>query len=379
MILFEQAQVDTLRKKCDNAQKRIWIASPFIGGLKDIQKIIGGKWRRPSVDCRILTDIDAGFIRKDAFDEFVKCQVQVRSLLSLHAKIYIVDDWCLVTSANLTGTAFLCRYEMGITLDDVKDVEARFLKWWGQGNPVSQLPKKSNQALVDYQDGKQFSRKFKAPAYKTGEQDKYDAACEKYNDFAQLYKKLTNRNPKMVKDGFTLLQEVDYFFNYLYHDHPSTPSHGQKAPRPVSDARRDKDILRYFKDMCDWYDKDPQKWRLERTVTIQTALSPSHIDHLTRNDVKDVAMCLHCLYSYAINRTKFLNPANNDLKDIRDCWKELLHTGPITQQKIDNVTTTLRNFGPSSVRELIGWFFPNRYPLMNTNSDCGMRFFGYKI
>ena len=379
MVLFEQAQIDTLRNRCDNATKRIWIASPFIGSLKDIQKIIGGKWMRPSIDCRILTDVDAGFIRKDAFEEFSKYQVEIRTLLSLHAKIYIVDDWCLVTSANLTGTAFLCRYEMGVTLDSINDVESAFLNWWGQGTIVSSLPKKQNKALVEYQDGKQFKRKFKAPPYKTGVQDKYDAACEKYKDFALLYDRLTGRNPKMVKDGYTLLQEVDYLFNYLYHDHPNTPSHGQKTQRTITTAKRDKEILKYYQDMCDWYDEDPQVWRLDRTKTIQKLLAPGNIDHLTWADVKEVVKCLHCLASYPINRTKFLNPSNNSLKDIIACWKLLLHSGQITSQKIDKVTSTLNNFGISSVQELIGWYYPDKYPLMNKNSDCGMRFFGYKV
>ena len=379
MILFEQAQIDTLRDKCDHAVKRIWIASPFIGCLKDVQKIIGGKWRLPSVDCRVLTDVDAGFIRKDTFDEFQNNQVEVRSLLSLHSKIYIVDDWCLVTSANLTGTAFFCRYEMGISTDDFKDVEATFLKWWKLGQAITTLPKKQNTALVNYQDGKQFTRKFNAKAYKSGKQDKYDAACEKYKDFAQLYETITGRNPKMVKDGYTLLQEIDYFFNFLYHDHPNKPSNGQIKQRSISSAHRNKEILRYFKDMCAQYDNDPQKWRLERTATVQSLLASARIDQLSRNDVKEVAECLHCLYSYSINKTKFLNPANNNLHDIRSCWKTLLHTGPITQDKIDNVTETLKNFGPSSVRELIGWYYPDTYPLMNGNSDCGMRFFGYNI
>ena len=379
MVLYEQAQIDKLRDRCDNATKRIWIASPFIGSLKDIQKIIGGKWMRPSIDCRILTDIDAGFIRKDAFDEFSKYQVEIRTLLSLHAKIYIVDDWCLVTSANLTGTAFLCRYEMGITLDNITDVEATCKKWWGLGTPVTALPQKQNKALIDYQDGKQFKRKFKAPAYKTGIQDKYDAVCEKYKDFAKLYDKLTGRNPKMVKDGYTLLQEVDYLFNYLYHDHPNTPSYGQKSQRTITTAKRDQEIIKYYKDMCSWYDEEPQSWRLDRTKTVQTLLAPGRIDKLSWNDVKAVVMCLHCLASYPINRTKFLNSSNNSLKDIIACWKQLLHSGPITSQKINHVTSTLNNFGISSVQELIGWYYPDKYPLMNSNSDCGMRFFGYKV
>ena len=41
MVLSEQQLVDILRDKCDNAQKRIWIASPYIGTLKDIYTIIG--------------------------------------------------------------------------------------------------------------------------------------------------------------------------------------------------------------------------------------------------------------------------------------------------------------------------------------------------
>ncbi len=379
MVLFEQAQIDTLREKCDHAVKRIWVASPFIGGLKDIQKIIGGKWMLPSVDCKILTDIDAGFIRNDAFEEFKKYQAEIRTLFSLHSKIYIVDDWCLVTSANLTGTAFLCRYEMGVTLNEIKDVETTFLKWWDIAQPVYVLPKKKNKAMLDYQDGKQFPRKFKAPAYSSGQQDKYDAACEKYVDFANRYKSLTGRNPKMEKDGYTLLQEVDYLFNYLYRDHPNTPSRGINTPRALTSARMDKEILRYFHDMCSWYDEDPQEWRLERTKTIQTLLAPDKIDHLSWKDAESVVMCLHCLRSYPINQKKFLNPKNNSLKDIRECWKTLLHTGPINKDKIDKVTSTLHNLGISSVQELIGWYYPEKYPLINNTSNIGMCFFGYDV
>ena len=79
-ILTEQQQIDVLRNRCENAQTRIWIASPYIGSLKDVQKIIGGKWLLPSVDCKILTDIDFGFIRQDTFDEFISNQMEVRSL-----------------------------------------------------------------------------------------------------------------------------------------------------------------------------------------------------------------------------------------------------------------------------------------------------------
>ena len=97
------------------------------------------------------------------------------------------------------------------------------------------------------------------------------------------------------------------------------------------------------------------------------------------DDVQKVIYCLHCLNSYPINRTKFLNPQNNNIDDIKDCWQQLLHTGKIDSGKIKYVTDKLNNFGLSSIYELIGWYYPEEYPLMNGNSDCGMRFFGYKI
>ena len=378
-LLTEQQQIDVLRNHCENAQKRIWIASPYIGSLKDIQKIIGGKWLLPSVDCRILTDIYSGFIRKDTFDEFVNNQTEVRSLDSIHAKIYIIDDWCLITSANLTRTAFLCRYEMGIATNEIKEVVKTYERWWKMGSPVSGLPKKPSKALLDYQDGHVFKKKFKVQPYRGVKQDKYEALCEKYMSFARLYERITRRNPQMVADGYTLLQEVDYFLNYLYHDHPKTPSYGQIKARILSDKQRDNAIRVYFKDMCRHYADDPQHWRLERTETIQKRLNPKAIQKLGWKEAKDVAFCIHCLSSYSINRTKFLNPENNDISVIKDCWYQLLHTGKIDNSKIMYVTDRLSNFGLSSIYELIGWYYPDIYPVMNGNSHCGMRFFGYTV
>lgn len=64
MILSGQSLVDTLRNKCDKAQKRIWIVSPFIGEFNDVQKIIGNQWSAPHIDFRILTDVKYGFLKK---------------------------------------------------------------------------------------------------------------------------------------------------------------------------------------------------------------------------------------------------------------------------------------------------------------------------
>ena len=57
------------------------------------------------------------------------------------------------------------------------------------------------------------------------------------------------------------------------------------------------------------------------------------IKKLGWNEVKDVVFCLHCLSSYPINRSKFLNPKNNNLDEI-DC--EAVQVSNNGMQYVDN-------------------------------------------
>ena len=380
-ILSEQKQIDAIRHKCDKAKRRIWIASPFIGSLKDVQKILGGRWMRPSIECRVLTDIENGFIRQDTFKAFVDSQIEVKSLESIHAKIYVIDDWCLVTSANLTGTAFFCRYEMGIATEDISEIVDTFERWWKMADPVGYHVQNVKKAIIEYQDGQHFKQKFKAPSYSYDSQrmDKYGILCDKYNQFSQIYEQITGRNKQMRQDGYTLFQEVDYFFNYLLHDHPNTPSKGQNKERQLTAKQRDREILFYFKQMSNHYVQNRQLWRVQQAKRIHELLSKDSINNLDWGKVSEVINYLHCQSSYPPNKVKFLNPQNNNLRDIIYYWSLLLHSGKINDDKIREAKDNLYSFGYSSIFELIGWFYPNKFPLMNSTSDCGMRFFGYHI
>ena len=131
--------------------------------------------------------------------------------------------------------------------------------------------------------------------------------------------------------------------------------------------------------MSKHYANHSQHGKLEIAQLIQKILSPKAIKNLGWKEVEDVASHLHSLSSYPINRTKFLNPQNNKIDDIRDCWQQLLHTEKIDSSKIKYITDVLNYFGLSSIYELIAWYYPDKYPLMNNNSHCGMRFFGYTI
>lgn len=166
-ILSGQELVDTLRQHCDNAKERIWIASPYIGNIKDVQKIIGNNWKESHMDFRVLTDIESGFIRPDTYQNFTcSPNTAIRSLLSLHAKIYLADDWCLLTSANLTGMAFSARYEIGqeIAENDVQSVTELFESWWEKADPIQSYTQSiSYSKISEIEDSPSYKKKYKLP------------------------------------------------------------------------------------------------------------------------------------------------------------------------------------------------------------------------
>ena len=382
MALAEKTLVNSLRNHCKQAKKRIWFASPFIGRLNEVYKIIDGVWKKPSVDFKVLTDAVDGFIRKDTLDEFMSAQkAEVRSLNSLHAKVYIIDDWCLVTSANLTGAAFSKRYEIGLEAD-VNDIEKQFNIWWNKATPIKLIKKVNNGSpgdLSDYQCGRgtHFSKICDLPPYNTTHTDKFLADCDAFKEFAYLYEKVTHRNTQMKRIGVPLYLEVDYFFNYLYNNAEGRPSKAFKnAPaKTLTPAQREKEILKYFRLMP--FDQAEINDRLKRVKTAQTLLSPARISSLNKKDIREVLDCFHCLFSRPINKTKILN--NNPIPKIRKEWNRLLNTGSITSQAVADAISQIKNFGDSSASELIAWYKPEDFPIMNLNSKSGMRFFGIDI
>lgn len=219
MILSGQKLVDTLRAHCDSAQKRIWIASPFIGHLNDIERILGLQWKNKELDRKVLTDVDSGFIIDETFSAFKSAGMMIKSLLSLHAKIYIVDDWCLITSANLTGTAFSKRYEVGEDISNISDVEKLFETWWylPECKEVNELPKKSQTSLIEYHVGDVLHYK-------------------KHNELPKRPKPISiNRkkivfNPTQIKK---LSECIELYYNnwdlyHIYKDNPYDSAEGYK-------------------------------------------------------------------------------------------------------------------------------------------------------
>lgn len=378
-ILSGQSLVDTLREHCDQAKERIWIASPYIGTFKDVQKIIGGNWMRTHIDFRVLTDVESGFIRHDTYTGFIASpNTEIRSLLSLHAKIYLIDDWCLLTSANLTGMAFSARHEVGQVVSGPEQVVKLFDQWWKKAQAVSSVPKSLPKSLADREDLPKPKRLYNLPQYTSGASDQFLKKCDQFKEFASLYESVTGRNQQMVSDGFTLYEEVDYFFNFLYHRHPDKPSKEYtKEVRSLSRRRVKQEILRYFELMSMSYESEEEQWRLDRRNRIRELLPFKAGRSPRKEKIEEVLDCLHCLHSYGWHKPKILD--ENDPRSIASAWNRLIQAPSINSQLIEEVIGEIKHFGMSSACELIAWYYPEKYPMINLNSESGMRFFGYTI
>ena len=377
IILSGQHLVNALREHCDQAKERIWIASPYIGNFKDVQKIIGGNWMRSHVDFRVLTDVESGFIRHDPYTQFKESpNTEIRSLLSLHAKIYLIDDWCLLTSANLTGMAFSARHEVGQVVSGIQQVVTLFDQWWKKAQAVSSLPPSPSKTITDKEDSTKYKVLYKLPKYTSGASDQFLKECDQFKEFASLYESVTGRNQQMVQEGFSLYEEVDYFFNYLYHDHPDKPSKEYtKVVRSLTSKEVKQEIRRYFKSMP--YAPGSGQWRLDRRNRIRKILPFKAGSSPQKEKIKEVLDCLHCLHSYGWHKPKIL--AENDPRSIARAWNRLIQAPSINSQLIEEVIGEIKYFGMSSACELLAWYDPEKYPMINLNSERGMRFFGYTI
>ncbi len=390
MILYGSELVKQIRNEFDNAKSRIWIVVPFIGKWTEVKKIIGAKWiDNQKLDVRLITDIrNEEFINQETIQQFLY-RAQVKTLDGLHAKIYIIDNTVFLTSANLSGTAFTRRYEICETfsINDSHDIISVFNDWWSISKkvPTTWTPsKKTKKGASDGDAGNTsgLKRLWKFPPEPILITDfkKYQDNIGLYNHFKYLYLKLVDR----ALPELPIFQEMDSFFNYLFHEHPEVPSYKyyKEKFRMISDRRRELDIIRYHKQFKKWINSDKatdsELYRLNNIKLVQTTLSLKNIDKLKRSQLYDITKCFHCMNSMAINRTKFLNPKNNNLSQIKVKWKNLLHNNS-EEIVIRMQNAKMIGFGKSATQELVSLYLPNDYPVVNSNSNSGLKFFGYNI
>jgi len=392
-IMTGRKMVTELRSLCDNVQKRLWIASPYIGSWKSVRRILGTEWcTSNSISRRLITDIhETNNLDYRTFKVFYDYG-KIKSLRGLHAKIYIVDDRVLLTSANLTGTGFSRRYEAGVLVSGAKGKRVIDLydRWWEKSTDVpldalSTIRITKPGRNIDTEGLPQLWRLPKDPGDIPSAQGRfrdYDKFREYYADLAKLYKE----NVQRVLPSMPLFFEIDSFLNYLYNDSIDRPSreYAKKAYRELNTEQKIQEIRKYASEFRRSVlrrkdGKDSEKYRQESSKIIHEMLKKDNILRIKKSDIEKIASQIHALNSYAINKSKFLNPKNNSVTNIRNAWNDLLHgSGPIWMRMI-KCDRALKSFSWSCIQELLGYYEPEKYPVRNTNSSAGLKFFGYDV
>lgn len=395
--LYEQSLVNTLRNLMDSAKERILIASPYIGGISAVSRILGRKWEVASdINIRLLTDLDeCTRISFETLMHFYRVGV-IQSLSALHAKIYIVDQSVIVTSANLTEAAFGKRYEMGVLLEgaEAKDAISQFDFWWESKSTavsfkdIGLLEFKCTKSEPDSGPDKKLPPLWQLPPpvkepkkmARQGKLHDFDYFIKCYNDLSDIYGRHQRLMPQIP-----INLEMDGLLDYLFHQEKQPSSkYGRVTgvvPIPPRKLRsREEEVQKLAKKYKAWViDGHDISWRQDRSNLIKKQLGPNSVININRIDLKGVADCLNCMNSYPINKTGFLNPGNNNLDDIRYNLNSLLHGKGDIKARLVKCRDALKYFGDSSVQELIGFYDPVSYPIRNGNSNAGLRYFGYDV
>jgi hypothetical protein len=302
----------------------------------------------------------------------------------------------MITSANLTETAFTKRREIGVLLDATESADTInvFESWWNDlaadvsDDAITKWEKCDSPSASEH-EGVGLATLWPLPQppneslflqSERGERDfaGYRNFLKHYQEFAQQYEAVQ----RMWVDA-PLYLETDAFLNYLFHDAEGTPSfdfYVNRQPRKLGKAERGAEIAMWVPKFAAWVNRsDDVRWRERYSELVQRLLAKDRIDDLTLGDAKEVVDCLNCMNARKLNKYKFLNPSNNHIDAIQKAWKTLLHSAAREEERMQECNDALRFFGTSSVQELLGWFYPRQYPIRNNNSDAGLRFFGFGV
>ena len=140
-VLYGNELLHEFKQLLDSAKSRLWVCSPYVGNLTFINKLSNNKFIDTSIEKKFITDINELSVNNFSTFQEVILYGELRTLSGVHAKIYIIDNQCLVSSANLTETAFERRHEIGVFLNEMESNETIeiFIKFWEKSEMISFL------------------------------------------------------------------------------------------------------------------------------------------------------------------------------------------------------------------------------------------------
>jgi hypothetical protein len=388
VVLHGQVLVTKLRTISDKVKNKLWIAVPYIGSPSTIRRVLGKNWfNNPSVSLKLITDTsDLSGIDLEMLNIF-HSKGSIKTLLGLHAKIYIIDETCIITSANLTNTAFTKRHEIGLWLNAEETVKVKetFDLWWKMATNIKPevfnkvIPKKK----TSKEGGKnQLQHIFNLPKdpgqflkiSNGGKFLNYERLLNDYSDFAKKYKSIQRIWPEQP-----LYFEIDGLLNYLYScgEMPSK-KYSNKEPQNLTSLAQFSQLTKWAKKFKGWSDLQiNNSTRVEDSKFIKSKLSIKKIGKLTLEEVRQVLLKTNAGKSRVSNCDMVIN--ENKIQDIRFALNKLVNAHELPLPQRFTLCNNIKGLGSSMMNELLGYCYPEDYPIINSRSNCSLKFFGYKI
>jgi hypothetical protein len=393
-ILSGQNLVDEVRKLCNVVTQRLWIAVPYLGTYETVQEILGSVWLtnhkisfKLLIDRQELNSISAPCVMA------LKKRGQVKSLRGLHAKIFVIDDKCIVGSANLTRTSFTKRYEAAILLPQQKadHVITLFQTFWEKGKRISDdelniigRNKKPSEDEGNYTGLDTLTKLHKTQLVKEDKLGKkylsYGSIVEQFKDFSRKYEAVVG---KRLWPKTPLYYEVDSFLNYLFDPAPGQPSHRFKylKSRKLKAGQQSVLLKKYVYLFRKYVQENDKKihYKKDTTSLFKKKLSKNQYNKLKWDDIDTILRRTNAGYSQPINISKATNSKNNNLKSVRTLLYNLVNGDEQLEWRMYQCDTKVFGISSSMMNEILHFHSPNTYPLINLRSCAGLRFFGYHL
>jgi hypothetical protein len=393
-VISGQTLVDVVRKLADNAEERLWIAVPYLGTYNTVQEILGSSWlTKHKISFKLLTDLNELNSVSAASITLLKKRGLACSLIGLHAKIYVIDNYCIIGSANLTRTSFTKRYEAAILFSPNESQKAieLFEEFWRKGKKISDSelqiydskrnPKEDegpNKGLVT------LSKLHKTNFIKEERLGKkylsFNSIVEQFKDFTKQYEAVIG---KRLWEGVPIYYEIDCLLDYLFAHAKRKPSHPYKyiKGRKLNSKEQVEVLKKYvslFKEHVRKNNIKPNNYK-EATSVFRKNLSKNNYKKLQWEDIRKMLWFTNAGGSQPINIHKATNPKNNKLPLVRHLLYNLVNGEEQLEWRMYECDTQIYGISSALMNEILHFYNPNIYPLINLRSCSGLRFFGYQI
>jgi hypothetical protein len=138
------------------------------------------------------------------------------------------------------------------------------------------------------------------------------------------------------------------------------------------------EIKKWAKRFKQWSDnQENNDWRFNNSKVIRKYLSQKNIKNLKRNDIFDLLTKTNAGNSRHGNCNKVINEYK--ISDVIHALNNLVNADDKPLPQRFSICSTINGIGPSIMNELLCFCYPEKYPLINKRSNCGLRFFGCNI